>query len=252
MTHEAAPFDDVRAALRFALNASRAAPPTAYMNKAMAEVRVEIKRRKRAPGDATAQAQALPGAESAEQLLELEEAIKTQSSRSLIRVRPRAFRGLDAAHQAGLILHHFSTLPRDFQIVLMGRCTTPYQPCSCGRPCCCGRVPTNQWVSAVRDTCEILRDAGAVLPDAPGKKGLGTPPFLRELFVRRFYDHEAHTLQGLARAGGVTTVTAAKHRAWIYAYLEGLERDAWGAAAELFDRVGITGDQLWAAPAPDG
>lgn len=244
---EHAPFDDCRAALAFALNADQVTTPTAYMNKAMAEVRVELKKRKkrRKATEAEVLGMVLPGAETAEQLLEMEqERLKHKRGGSLVRAHALRWRdGLDKHHQAGLILHHFARLDTEHQVVLTGLLTKAYVPCSCRNLCCSGWRATPRWLNALAEMCAIIQLRADVLK-LPGKKGLSSQPLLRKRIVEQFFTKNACTLAEMAREARVSTTTAAEHRAWIIEYLEACELKAWGALGPIFDAAGITGHHL--------
>jgi hypothetical protein len=243
---ELAPFDDCRAALAFALNADQVTAPTAYMNKAMAAVRVEIKKpRKKRKSDAELLATFFPGMETPEQLLEMErDRIRNKRGGSLVRVQALKFRdGMDKHHLAGLILHHFGRLDTMHQVVLTGLVCNAYVPCSCRNLCCRGRRPTERWLKALSDMCSILQLKADVVK-VPGKKGLSSQPELRRRIVEDFFTKQGATLTDIMAGIRISYTTAAQHRAWIVEYLETLEEAAWGALMPIFEGAGITGHHL--------
>jgi hypothetical protein len=188
---------------------------------------------------------AIPGAETPEQLLEMEQArLKEKRGGSL--VRPYALRwrdGLEKHHQAGIILYHFGRLDIEHQAVLAGLCTTAYKPCSCRTLCCSGRRPTERWLNALGDMCAIIQLRADVLK-VPGKKGLSSQPLLRRRIVEQFFTKDSRTLTEMAAEAGVNLTTAAKHRGWIMEYLEACELQAWEEVSTIFDAAGITGHHL--------
>lgn len=243
---ELAPFDDCRAALAFALNADQVTAPTAYMNKAMAAVRVEMKKpRKKRKSERELLGEIFPGMETPEQLLEMErDRLKNKRGGSLVRVQALRFRdGLDKHHLAGLILHHFGRLDTPHQVVLTGLVCNSYVPCSCRSLCCSKRRPTERWLKALSDMCTIIQ-LKAELPKIPGKRGLSSQPELRRRVVEEFFVKQGLTLTDLARGIRISYTTAAQHRDWIVEYLEALEAAAWAALAPIFDSAGITGHHL--------
>lgn len=243
---EHAPFDDCRAALAFALNADQVTAPTAYMNKAMAAVRVELKKpRQKRKSEAELLGEAFPGMETPEQLLAMEqERLKHRRGGSLVRAHALRWRhGMDKHHQAGLILYHFGRLETEHQVVLTGLATNAYTPCSCRSLCCSGRRPTERWLKALADMCTIIQLRADVLKQ-PGKKGLSSQPLLRRRIVEEFFTKEGRALVDMAREAKVSTTTAAEHRGWILGYLEECETAAWAALMPLFDEAGITGHHL--------
>lgn len=241
---EKAPFDDCRAALSFALNAHLVTPPTAFMNKAMAAVRVEMKKPKKKRK--TDNLEFLkPDLLSAEELLELERRrVKEKRGGSLVRVQALRFRdGLEKHHLAGIILHHFEKLDIEHQTVLSGLLITAYTPCSCKALCCSGWRRNERWGKALSDMCAIIQLKADVLKE-PGKKGLSSQPRLRQLIVESFFTKRELSLTDLARETRVGYVTAAKHREWITTYLQGCEDEAWRQIAPILDSAGITGAHL--------
>lgn len=243
---ELAPFDDCRAALSFALNADQVAAPTAFMNKAMAAVRVEMKKpRKKRKSERELMGEIFPGMETPEQLLEMEhERIKGKRGGSLVRVQALRFRdGMDRHHLAGLILHHFARLDTEHQVVLTGLVTNAYVPCSCRNLCCSGRRPTERWLNALGEMCAVIQLRADVLK-LPGKKGLSSQPMLRRRIVEAYFTQDEPRLTDLAREAKVSTVTAALHRDWIGGYLRECEAAAWTSLGPIFDDAGITGHHL--------
>lgn len=242
---EKAPFDDARAALSFALNADQVTTPTAYMNKAMAAVRVEMKRPKKAR-----KMEGLewldPATMSAPELLEMERRrLKERRGGSLVRVEALKFRdGMDRHHLAGLILHHFARIETEYQVVLTGLCCNAYVPCSCRSLCCSGRRPTERWLNALSEECAIIQLRADVLK-VPGKKGLSSQPILRRRIVEQYFTKSSETtLVGLAREAKVSATTAAEHREWITSYLAEAETQAWQEVMRVFDAAGITDHHL--------
>jgi hypothetical protein len=225
-------FDDSRKALVFALNANRVAMPRPFMNKAMAEAprKAPKKRRKSAlalflaPDDAFA-------------LLELENAPKRRGSRP---PGPQPLKGLDRAHQAGFILSQLDRIYPAQRLVLRGLLTQAYEPCTCRSPCCSGRRRNARWAEAVKATCLLLKEVGDVTRE-PGKRGLSTQPEMRLALVEQFYTKNTMTVADAARIGKVSTMTATRHRDWIFEFLEQTETEAWLSIDALFDQVGITG-----------
>lgn len=243
---EHAPFDDSRKALTFALNHHQVAPPTAMMNAMMASVKVEEKKRKRKKkkkSDAELLGEVFPGAETPEQLLEMERERANKKRSNLTRhpsLREQGLTKNDEPHLAGFILYHFGRLDAQNQEVLSGLLTIPFQPCSCRQPCCSGHRPTERWVHAVRATAERLRRHADVLKQ-PGKKGLGTQPLLRQLLIELYFLGGGPSLTDIAGRSGVSLVTAARHRAWIHGWLAATEQAAWKELEAILDQAGITG-----------
>lgn len=220
-------FDDTRAALEFALNASRVEMPRPFMNKAMAEaVKKTAKRRKKSTRELT----------EAEQLLEQENAVKPRKSRP---PGPPPLKGLDRAHLAGYILSQLERLDRYHKTILKGLMIHAYDPCACRSPCCSGWRRNARWAEAVKDTCLMLKETADITKT--GKRGLSTQPELRMAFVEQFYTKNTMTVAAAAAKAQVTTMTATRHRDWIFEWLEQQEDEAWQALDRVFDRSGITG-----------
>ncbi len=202
--------------------------PSPFMNKAMAEVKVKKRRRKKVGPFAT-NAEALA-------LLDAEEAPRSSRTRPEARIPT----GLDAAAQAGFILRQLERLEPVHRVVLYGLVLTAYDPCECKAPCCSGQRANPRWVVAVRETCEILKEVGDVTKTA-GKRGLSTHPAMRWSLVEQFYTKRILRAVDVAFDCKVSLMTVTKHREWINAYLEQTEQEAWLAVDALFDQVGITG-----------
>ena len=228
-------FDGVIKAVVFALNAHDVSLPAPYMSRAMSEVKVKPRITKKAK--LAEERVTLGSGEGPLSLLEreLNKERKWHSQPAQERVR-----GLDKAAQAGFILMHMGKLDLPHLIVLEGLYTTAYAPCDCQKLCCSGRTPNLRWLSAVNKTVIMLRESADVLK-APGKKGLSTNPQLRKRLVELYFTGEAQTLDYLAGVGGVTTVTAARHRDWVRTFLDQLKDEALTQIAEIFDQAGITG-----------
>lgn len=233
-------FDNSRSALEFALNASRAEMPRPFMNKAMAEasemIRLETARtlRRRRAKQARGAASLTP---SPIDLVLLENAPRDRRSPS---AAPRPLKGLDRAHQAGYILSLLATLDPEHQLILRGLLITAYDPCGCRSPCCSGSRRNARWAEAVKGTCLHLEQVGEVTRE-PGKRGLSTQPEMRLAFVEQFYTKNDMTVAHAAYVGKVTTMTATRHRDWIFEYLEQTENEAWRRIDRVFDEAGVTG-----------
>lgn len=253
-----APFDDVRDALRFALNAHQVSVPPSYMSRVMASAPGSAERRKK-PTKAEREVMYYVGASSLDDLRALLKGKRLRST-SLVKRPPRPAVGLDGAHLAGFILRELGKLQEVHQTVLAGLCTNPVVPCSCGRRCCSGWEPVQRWVDAVDRTCEELKQRavvnanpelvgpdGALRPGLRGhwKVGLSTQPALRRTLVKDYYrGDQKRSLIDLAAAHKVTDETVARHRGWIFEWLTERESKAWEEAAWWFDQVGITGAWL--------
>jgi hypothetical protein len=226
-------FDDTRKALAFALNAHRSAtPPRPAASVAMATTPGKKPRKPR----------------TKKERLAAEEAQREQQDaafRAMVRVAfsgPRAPRTAerDRAAQAGLILAEFAKLDAAHRAVLSGRLVVSHEPCACRRPCCSGQAVNLRWTVAVAEVCALLKESADLLK-VPGKRGLSTLPGLRRVVVEAYLRGLECTVVNLAAQAGVSTVTAAKHRAAITEWLEETENEAWAQAALLLDRAGITG-----------
>lgn len=211
-------FDDVREALVFALNANDQVMPRPLMNKAMA---------------------AAPGKKFSKTIkkkydLQVEETRRVQ-------LYPRAhFKGLDKAHQAGLIIAKLETLGIEQSTVLKGLLIHPHDLCSCGQPCCCGSRPNARWCIAVKQTCHILKEMASVMTKL-GKRGLSTQPVLRQKLVETWYTGSRLNMKILAKTCGVSVITANVHNDLICAWLQQTETEAWSQIAPILDQAGIVG-----------
>ena len=232
-------FDDVRAALSFALNfeGDSKAP---VMWTMLARVRA-------APKPVTKRAQkiidrALKGfdAQSRELALKLIQRQFAEAGTRKTTLGPPPLRGLDASHMAGYILATFQRLDHKHQVLLRGSVLRAYAPCSCGAPCCSGRRRNGRWAEAVRQTAELLREAGEIVKGS-GKRGLSTPPEMRLALIEQYYTKSAVGLEEFAAIGRVSTATAARHKAWVQEWMEQTEDEAWLALAPIFDEAGVTG-----------
>lgn len=238
---DAAPFDDTREALRFALNAHQVSLPQPYMNRAMSDAPGPKPRRKKP----TKAERAVMDAVGVDTLDGLRAMLKgRRRSTSFLRSPPRPTRGLDKAHLAGFILREFEKLPHDCQMILEGLCTEPVTPCSCGSPCCSGWRPVQRWVRAVGLTCEVLKQR-ALTQAGPGRVGLSTQPELRRTLVKDYFrGDKRRSLTELAAIHHLKDDTVARHRGWIHEWMEEQESLAWEACSWWFDQVGITGPWL--------
>lgn len=221
MTDNQPLFDSSRAALVFALNATKIEMPRPSMNKEMASIKL------RPP---------VPKTKRERKLMSLDEEEVVRKSSLLT----PPLRGIDKAAQAGFILQQFAKAEKDHRMILTGLLTRPRDPCTCNRPCCSGFRPVLRWVEAVRDTCDALACSADILK-TPGKRGLSTQPVLRRLLVEQYFTKNSTTLFDLAIAGHVSPETVAQHRTWILGYLETLEHAAWLDTDSIFDSSGITG-----------
>lgn len=213
-------FDSVERALVFAFNATEVVHVASpLMNTAMAEVPVKKKRAKKGaeqpPDEETRARPASPISQPGERL-----------------------KGLNAAHQAGVILAVVRRLDPHHGRILAARYTHPTFPCQCQSPCCQGYRPTLRWVGAVSYLCEFLMVQASVVD---GKEGLSTDPNLRRLIVERHFLRSETSNAQLARKAKMSAITVAKHAEWITTYLEREEDEANKQIALLLDQEGITG-----------
>lgn len=226
-------FDDTRRALSFALNAHRsAAPPRPAASVAMANG-VAKPKRKRVSKKAAAAAE--------EERLARED----EERRAMVRAAfggPRSPKReeRDRAAQAGLILAVLDRMDAAHAAVLRARLIVSHEACSCRRPCCSGWAVNLRWVVAVSAICDMLRDSADLLK-VKGKRGMSTLPQLRRIVVEHHFTERPQTLGALAERAGVSSITAAKHRAAILEWLEATENEAWAQAQLMLDRAGVTG-----------
>lgn len=232
-------FDNSRLALVFALNAVDVEMPRPFMNRAMADTAVKVKKRgkkkKKVPERLFWNETEVM---SAKELLDMELEHQRKPPRSRLAQAP--LRGLDKAHQAGLILAQLATLGVEHVTVLKGLLIRAYDPCACRSPCCSGRRRNARWAEAVKATCELLKGTGDAMRES-GKRGLSTQPEMRLALVEQFYTKNTMTVAAAAHIGKVSTMTATRHRDWIFAWLEQTETEAWLRVDTLFDQLGITG-----------
>jgi len=229
MSDEQPLFDNTRKALAFALNAADVRMPKPSMSVSMTEgIAKKMPKGKKA--------RAAWFAKIAEQ----RDVERDQLVRQAFRRRAEPLTGEDRAAQAGFILQEFQKLDEAHKIVLTGLLTRSHSPCACRRPCCSGWARNLAWDKAVLDACLLLKETGDVLRQ-PGKRGLSTQPHLRKAVVEEFFTKRPITLVELAGLAHCSTMTAAKHKAWIVEYLQQVEVEAWEQVSALFDRVGITG-----------
>lgn len=233
------PFDDVRKALSFALNAhTSAAVPSPTMNRAMAAVKkTKMSKKERV------------NIEKAWAEVGFEELVVRASSRVVAKRPPDWWQDLDGPARAGVILHELNKLDQRHRVILEGLLTHSHSPCSCKRPCCSGWAVNMRWQRAVDDMCRLLADQVNVLKK-PGKKGMSTQPVLRRLSVEQYFTGRELTLTDLARVTDVTMVTASKHRTLIHDWMRQTESEAWPDISALLDAAGVTGAIL-ESPAVD-
>lgn len=194
-----APFDNSRKALAFALNAHHVTVPQPYMNKVMSQIAAKKPRAK---------------SKALERLRELEREaeVEAQKGRRLL-AGPWPARGLDKAHLAGYILHHFATLDRVHQVVLMVRVMTAALPCTCGAPCCGGWRPVDRWVQSLDELCELTKQQALIIandgaiPGAPLKVGLSTQPALRRQIIAQWGARTWSSTVDLARHFALNAMT---------------------------------------------
>lgn len=224
---EKAPFDDSRKALAFALeNAEKATIPAPFMNKAMAEVKTDP-RGKRPKRELQA-------------LHEAEDEMKRPPGMRGGPLAPRSLRGLEAAHQAGIILHHFGRANEMHQAVLRLRVGRATRPCACRSPCCRGWQYALPWIQDAEWMCQYLANR-AEASRVPGKKGFSTHPALRREIVEDWARGHSRTLEESARWYELSTTTVARHRELLVTFLTAAEGEAWNEVNDIFDQAHITG-----------
>lgn len=210
-------FDNVRTALKFALN-QHAQMPSPVMNKMAADGNM--------------------------QRIELADGsrITITARAGSRRHRGSSLKGLDAVAQAGMILWHLARLNEPQQLVLIASSMPPDLPCSCGAQCCSGGRPNKPWTNAVSKLCDYLKEE-AQLSRIPGKKGMSTDPVMRLALVQKFFiPGREIILAKLAELCGVTEQTVIKHRRPIITFLETQEHAGWRAIDEHLTTAGIVGD----------
>jgi hypothetical protein len=114
----------------------------------------------------------------------------------------RGLSGTDGAATAGTIRRHVADLALLDQSALVSRFAPVQTDCSCGRPCCRGKVPNFEWQSAIR-----------VLADYGEREALANCTINRNLTLlalRKLLGAKTTTLE-IAQSAGVAENTAAAH-----------------------------------------
>jgi hypothetical protein len=239
-------FDSTRAVLQFALRVREPVMPRPFMNKAMAaQVPKKVSKK-----TLLARKRAALAATMGLVPRKLVEDDPLEGTRKGSNGAPRLPTGLDEAHLAGLILAAFKTLEPSYQALLTAAVAQPRFVCICGRDCCSGWKPNKTWQGAVQAIMVVLQTTGEVLRKPSGKakgtRGLGTHPRLRQVLVESYFTGRPPPVLEMAAMSEVTKETVARHRDWIWTYMEQEEAMAWKAADELFDTIGVVGchDQI--------
>lgn len=238
MSDDGTYFDSTRAVLQFALNVPEPSMPRPFMNKAMADQKPKKPSKKTLAARKRAVLAISMGL--VPQNLDADDPLAgTRRSGDGRMALPT---GLDAAHLAGLILKAFQTLEPQYQAMLTAACSHRQHVCLCMRPCCSGFAPNRAWSGAVQAIMVVLQVTGNVLGKSKsGGRGLSTHPRLRQTLVESYFTGRPPPVMEMAADAGVTKETVARHRDWIWAYMEQEEAAAWLAADKLFDAVGIVG-----------
>jgi hypothetical protein len=130
----------------------------------------------------------------------------------------RGLGGLDGAAQAGLIRSDVAALdPKIRGHILVARFCVRALPCSCRRDCCSGWRSNAEWLLAIADIANVVRQAALA--------GTVVNFTLRYAIVRRYFGVK-QSLADAARASGVERHTASAHANKVIAYLKQEERQA--------------------------
>lgn len=130
----------------------------------------------------------------------------------------RGLGGLDGAAQAGLIRAGVDALePRIRGHILAARFSVRALPCPCKRPCCSGWKSNEEWLVAISEISNTVRQAALA--------GTVVNFTLRHAIVRRYFGVR-QSLADAARASGVERHTASAHANKVISYLREEERHA--------------------------
>ena len=208
-------FSSSRDALVFALNYEDLSIPGPVMNKEMAAVPTTTKAQRDADSKPS----------------------RTGPARSI----PLGG-GQDRAVTAGWILQRFEQVEKWQKTLLKVMLINPRRICTCGSACCRGWSVKPEWVHYVLMLVEHLKEEADLLKE-PGKRGMSTDPALRRALVEDYArpEDKRWSITDLARVTKATSVTVAKHRGVVFAFLYELELTAWEEVNLIFERAGITG-----------
>ncbi|MDR6384950.1 DNA-binding protein [Paraburkholderia caribensis] len=120
--------------------------------------------------------------------------------------------GVDGAAQAGMIRAELDKLTPLQRALIVGRYALPDMVCTCGRACCCGRMPNPEWSEAI----SLL--ARAMTPLFAGRS---TYFRLRQRLIGNALLGARMTDSSLALGYGVHRQTVAEHAAKIETALLG-------------------------------
>lgn len=144
--------------------------------------------------------------------------------------------GTDGAGQAGLIRRELWDLP-ELQLAVIIASAAPHDtPCSCGRACCSGHTPNQEWLAAI-----------GWLTQASSAQVSGFSHYqVRRLTIEKLYGARA-SIEDIADKCGAHRNTVGAHHSAVRRWLrgdkksgeEGVERGAWSIVEQRFDEIGL-------------
>lgn len=157
----------------------------------------------------------------------------------------RGLGGLDGAAQAGMIRAEVGHLDRLEQAFIVARFAFPTVPCDCGRPCCSGNRPNEEWTQAIGILSLHLKEVVLF--------GCSTTIEMRVDYLKRFFLRKDMTrIDNLSEKHHVSKMTIVRHTKEVKKFLlgeringarrEGLEERAMAAITDRLDLAGITGN----------
>ncbi len=130
----------------------------------------------------------------------------------------RGLGGLDGAGTSGMIRAEIDALaPRIRGQILTARFAIRALPCDCGHACCSRVRPNAEWLLAIAEISELVRNEALA--------GCSVNFKLRHTLVRRYFGEHCSLIDA-AIASGVERHTASCHANKVISYLKAEERQA--------------------------
>lgn len=133
--------------------------------------------------------------------------------------------GLDGAAQAGLIYIHLENLTPFQRKALIARVSKQSFPCACRAACCMGVRPNPEWVNAIKDLSEYVRNEMARQQEKSRKK-ITINPQLRRILVEKHFGRK-YVNSDLAAQFELSDNTVLTYNKIIRDILNGWEKDGW-------------------------
>lgn len=143
--------------------------------------------------------------------------------------------GLDGAAQSGFVRAEVGQLTLEQQMVLAARFAPAMQECDCGRACCCGQKPAEEWSEAIKWlTSYAMRAALA---------GCVSHHRLRQALVMRAFGKKTDSLDALAELASVHRNTVSDQNQRVQKCMREIEAAAARAIDERLRNCGMVGGE---------